>query len=174
MIIENLRKAGVQNTKKKERLKFDALEPYPGEWIHAEGHYTENDGTAKRAAVCIGPEYGTVGPELVKEAAKEAVQGVGFDLLIVCGFAFDPHVSLEATRYGRLTVLPCRMNPDLAMGDELLKKTGAGNLFMVFGEPDLDVTETSDGQLVVEIRGVDVYDPTTGEIRCAARPTDRR
>ncbi len=99
----------------------------------------------------------------MKEAAKEAVQGVGFDLLIVCGFAFDPHVSEEAKRYGKLTVLPARMNPDLAMGDELLKKTGAGNLFMVFGEPDVDDRRAdADGKLVVEISGVDVYDPTTG------------
>jgi hypothetical protein len=75
----------------------------------------------------------------VKEAAKEAVQGLGFDLLIVCGFAFDPHVSEEVKRYGNLTVLPARMNPDLSMGDELLKKTGAGNLFMVFGEPDVEI-----------------------------------
>jgi adenine-specific DNA-methyltransferase len=168
MIIENLRKAGVQNTKKNERLVFDSIEPHAGEWIHAEGRYTEGDDTEKRAAICIGPEHGTVGPELVKEAAKEAVRGVGFDILVVCGFAFDPHVADEATRYGRLVVLPCRMNPDLAMGDELLKKTGAGNLFMVFGEPDLDVTTTDDDQVVVEIRGVDVYDPTTGEIRSSS------
>ena len=96
-------------------------------------------------AVSIGPEHGTVGPQQVKEAAKEAVQGVGFDLLVVCGFAFDPHVSEEAKRYGKLTVLPARMNPDLAMGDELLKKTGAGNLFMVFGEPDVEITH-ADGR----------------------------
>jgi adenine-specific DNA-methyltransferase len=165
MILDNLRKAGVQNTIKKERLKFDRLDPYPGEWIHGQGWYTESDGKEKRAAICIGPEYGTVGPELVKEAAKEAVKGVGFDLLIVCGFAFDPHVSEEAKRYGKLVVLPARMNPDLAMGDELLKKTGAGNLFMVFGEPDVEIKKQKDRQFVVEINGVDVYDPTTGEIR---------
>ena len=165
MILDNLKKAGVQNTVKNERLKFDALEPFPGEWIHGEGRYTDGEGKERRAAICIGPEYGTVGPELVKEAAKEAVRGVGFDLLIVCGFAFDPHVSEEAKRYGKLTVLAARMNPDLAMGDELLKKTGAGNLFMVFGEPDLSVEAQADGGIVVEIRGVDVYDPTTGDIR---------
>ena len=113
----------------------------------------------------IGPEHGTVGPEQVKEAAKEAVQGVGFDLLVVCGFAFDPHVSEEVKRYGKLTVLACRMNPDLAMGEDLLKKTGAGNLFMVFGEPDIDIDRDTDGNLIVRIRGVDVYDPTTGEVR---------
>ena len=107
---------------------------------------------------------------MVKEAAKEAVRGLGFDLLLVCGFAFDPHVSEEAQRYGRLTVLPARMNPDLAMGDALLKKTGSGNLFMVFGEPDVDIRTFDDGQLQVEIRGLDIYDPTTGVIR--ANSTD--
>ena len=122
----------------------------------------------RRVAVSIGPEHGTVGPQQVKEAAKEAVQGVGFDMLIVCGFAFDPHVAEEAKRYGKLTVLPAKMNPDLAMGDELLKKTGAGNLFMVFGEPDVEITKQKDGQIVVEIKGVDVYDPTTGQIRSAS------
>ena len=112
----------------------------------------------------------------MKEAAKEAVQGVGFDMLIVCGFAFDPHVAEEAKRYGTLTVLPAKMNPDLAMGDELLKKTGAGNLFMVFGEPDIQPVDErtgkikpgADGKLQIEIKGVDVYDPTTGQIRSAS------
>ena len=165
MIIDNLRKAGVQNTVKNERLKFDSLDPFAGTWIHATGSYTEADGTAKRVAVSIGPEHGTVGPEQVKEAAKEAVQGIGYDLLILCGFAFDPHVSEETKRYGKLTMLITRMNPDLAMSDELLKKTGAGNLFMVFGEPDLDVRKLKDGTITVEVKGVDVYDPTTGQIR---------
>ena len=195
MVLDNLRKSGVQNTRKNERLKFDTLDPYAGEWIHGQGTYTEvardvgrasqpveeTDGlgspshVTKRAAICIGPEHGTVGAGLIKEAAKEAVKGVGFDLLVVCGFAFDPSVSEEVKRYGKLTVLPTKMNPDLAMGDELLKKTGAGNLFMVFGEPDVEVrrlkasggrkpTEAGE-QLVVEIKGLDVYDPTTGEIR---------
>jgi hypothetical protein len=89
--------------------------------------------------------------------------------LVVCGFAFDPHVSEEAKRYGKLTVLAARMNPDLSMGDELLKKTGAANLFMVFGEPDIKITPDGDeGYLVVEVRGVDVYDPTTGQIRSSS------
>lgn len=167
MIVENLKKAGVQNTIKDERLKFDRLEPYAGTWVHAEGAYTEGD-TSKRVAICIGPEHGTVDSALIKDAAKEAVQGLGFDLLIVCGFAFDPHVSEEIKRYGRLPILITRMNPDLAMGDELLKKTGAGNLFMVFGEPDLKVKTLKDGNLVVEIKGVDIYDPTTGQIRSSS------
>ncbi len=195
MILDNLRKAGVQNTKKNERLKFETLNPHAGTWIHAVGTYLEGgtgvppvkngskpsppvglpprspsapskgEGVLKRVAVSLGPEHGTVGPMQVKEAAKEAVQGVGFDVLIVCGFAFDPHVSEEVKRYGKLTVLAAKMNPDLAMGDELLKKTGAGNLFMVFGEPDIDLKKQKDGTLVAELKGLDVYDPTTGAIR---------
>jgi adenine-specific DNA-methyltransferase len=181
MIIENLRKAGVQNTVKSERLKFDTLEPFAGTWLHAAGTYTEmatevattrrkdesvvTTSVVRRVAVSIGPEHGTVGPEQLKEAAKEAVQGVGFDLLVVCGFAFDPHVSEEAKRYGKLAVLTARMNPDLAMGEERLKKTGAGNLFMVFGEPDIVVKKQKDDKITVTVKGVDVYDPTTGQIR---------
>lgn len=168
MIIDNLRAAGVQNTVKNERLKFTRLEPYAGIWLHAIGEYSEKDGTVKRVAVTIGPEHGTVGADLIKDSAKEAVQGVGFDLLVVLGFAFDPHVSEEARRYGRLTVLPARINPDLQMGGALLKTTGYGNLFMVFGEPDLSIQEQSDGQITVTLKGVDVYDPTTGEIRSSS------
>jgi len=164
MIVENLKAAGVQNTKKKERLKFSRLESHAGTWVHATGEYMEED-KSRTVAVFIGPEHGTVGPEMVREAAKEAVQGIGYDTLIACGFAFDPHVSEESTKFGKLTVLVARMNPDLAMGQELLKKTGAGNLFMVFGEPDVDIRKMKDGKLVAEIRGVDVYDPTTGAIR---------
>ena len=153
MILDNLRKAGVQNTIKDERLKFDSLDPFAGEWIHAQGHYTR-EGTARSGGPRSASARNTApSAQLVKEAAKEAVRGVGFDVLLVCGFAFDPSVSEEAKRYGKLTVLPVRMNPDLAMGDELLKKTGAGNLFMVFGEPDVDIKKQKDGKLTVVDQG---------------------
>jgi adenine-specific DNA-methyltransferase len=178
LIIDNLRAAGVQNTKRGERLKFTRLEPYAGTWLHAVGEYEESlpspslgEGPgvrSKRVAVCIGPEHGTVGSDLIKEAAKEAVQGVGFDLLVVLGFAFDPHISEEIKHYGKLTILPARMNPDLQMGNLLLKKSGSGNLFMVFGEPDLEVNTQPDGKLTVTLKGVDIYDPTTGEIRSSS------
>lgn len=165
MILDNLRKSGVQNTRKNERLKFETLESFAGLYLHAKGTYTDATGTIKTVAVSIGPEFGTVGQDWVKEAAKEAVKGVGFDLLIVCGFSFDGYTTEEAKNFGALTVLPVRMNNDLSMGDELLKKTGAGNLFMVFGEPDLKIQTESEGQISVEIQGLDVYDPTTGQIR---------
>ncbi|OHD74258.1 MAG: hypothetical protein A2177_15065 [Spirochaetes bacterium RBG_13_68_11] len=165
IVLENLRAAGVQNTMKKERIKFERLDPFPGSAIQAVGEYEEKDGTRRRVAICIGPEHGTVGPDLIREAAKEAVQGIGFAVLIVAGFAFDPHVSEEAKRYGELVVLPTRINADLALGDEFLKKTGSANLFMVFGEPDLAVRKAAGGKLTVEVRGLDIYDPTTGVVR---------
>ena len=115
----------------------------------------------KRAAVCIGPEYDTVGYDLVKRAAREAADL--YDTLIVCGFAFAPEVDETRLNFGSLTVLKARMNQDLRMGDKL-KATGAGNLFVVFGEPDL-VTPAGDGLIQVEIHGMDIFDPTTGEVR---------
>lgn len=166
-IIENLKKAGVQNTIRNERLVFDTLELHAGRHIQAAGDFSDKDGNVRRVAVAIGPEHGTVGKDLLREAAKEARRGEGFDMLVVCGFAFDPAVPEAAKEYGELTVLPTRMNPDLTMGEELLKKTGSGNLFMVFGEPDLDVQQ-QDGHVTVEIRGLDIYDPTTGEIRSSS------
>lgn len=164
-ILENLRRAGVQNTKREERLRLSRLDPYPGVYVQATGEYAENS-HSKTVAVAIGPEFGTVGPELIREAAKEAVKIA--DLLVVCGFAFDPLAGEEASTLGRLTILQARMNPDLAMGDELLKKTGSGNLFMVFGAPDIEIKPTADDQLTVEIHGLDVYDPTTGVVRSSS------
>jgi adenine-specific DNA-methyltransferase len=186
MALENLKRAGVQNTVKGERLKFERLEPYSGKFLHAEGEYltssarlaltssarlaltssenpNEEQGALKRVAVCIGPELGTVSAELVREAAKEAVKF--FDVLVVCGFAFEASVGEETAALGRLTVLKAKMNPDLQMGEDLLKKTGGGNLFVVFGEPDIAIRKLNDGKLEAEVRGVDVYDPTTGEVR---------
>jgi len=162
LVLDNLKAAGVQNTVKGERLVFDTLEPWSGAYIQAAGEYTEKD-SPKRAAICIGPEHGTVSPDLVRQAAKEAARY--FDLLIVCGFAFDARVGEEAKQLGRLTVLKAAMNPDLALGGDLLKKSRSANLFMVFGEPDIEISPAGADELVAEIKGLDVYDPTTGEIR---------
>ena len=167
-IIENLKKAGVQNGKKDERLKFEYLEPYPGSWIQAEGEYIDKDGTTHKVGISIGSEYGTVGSDQIREAAKEAVQGLGYDLLIVCGFAFDPGVSEQSKKFGKLQILVTRMNTDLLLGDEMLKKTGSGNLFMVFGEPDIVINSLDNGKITVELKGLDIYDPTTGEIRSSS------
>jgi len=165
-ILDNLRASGVDNRIKGERLRFETLEPYPGTWLQAEGVYREGE-HSKRAAIALGPEYGTVGAELIRDAAVEAAQA-GFDLLVVCGFAFDASAGDQASKLGRLTVLRVNMNPDLRMAEDLLKKTRAGNLFTVFGEPDVEVRPVEGDRLQVAIRGLDVYVPTTGEIRSGA------
>jgi adenine-specific DNA-methyltransferase len=152
----------VQNTRKSERLNFIRLESYAGSYLQASGEYQAGSGS-KRVAVCIGPEHGTVTADLIREAAKEAMQGIGFDLLVVLGFAFDPHVSEEIKQYGRLKVFPARINPDLMMGD-LLKKTKNANLFTAYGEPDVELHQVGD-KLKLKLKGVDIFDPTTGEIR---------
>jgi adenine-specific DNA-methyltransferase len=180
-VLANLAKAGIQNGKRKERLSFDAVEPYASAHIQALGTRDEApDGSPSRVGLSIGPQYGTVGPKFIKEAALEAIRAPDIDLLCVLGMAFDPAAlgatgELNATdegfasvaaerQLGRVPVLLVRMNADLVMGEEL-KKTGAGNLFTVFGEPDIECREVSGGEWVVKVRGVDVYDPTTGEVR---------
>lgn len=182
-ILENLRRAGVQNGRTAERITFDSLDPYAGEYVQAVGEGISGEASL-RVGVAIGPQYGTVSPGFIKDAAKEAIRALDVDLLCVLAFAFDPQatgVTLEdgvtvetgdagfaqvagERQLGRVKVLLVRMNVDLLMGEEL-KKTGAGNLFTVFGEPDIDVRTTDDDQVVVELHGVDVYDPTTGEVR---------
>ena len=180
-IVENLQTSGVQNTFRGERLSFDTLEPYTSDGqLHAHGTITDADGEIRTAAIMIGPEHGTVSPDMVKDAAREALKGAGFDILVVCAFAFEAYASETAKEFapsgdgfvaaederkmGRLRVLLTHMNPDLAMSNELLKKTGSGNLFTVFGEPDVTIT-SKDGEIVIEVHGVDVYDPTTGVVR---------
>src|SRR5262249_16204828 len=149
-VIENLRKSGVQNTVRNERLTFDRLEPWPGGvYVQAAGDYTA-DGKAKQVALCIGPEHGTVGTELLRDAAKEAIKIA--DVLVVCGFAFEALVGEQSSEFGRLTVLKAKMNPDLQMPD-LLKKTDTGNLFMVFGEPDVDIRVGENQEVTIEVRG---------------------
>jgi adenine-specific DNA-methyltransferase len=162
-IIDNLLKAGVQNGRKAERLLFESLVPFAGEHIQGEGIQKD---THQRIAVSIGPQFGTVDPEWIRLAAREATRGLGFDVLLVCAFAFDPQAmkATEEFSIGRVRVVLVRVNSDLAMGDVLLKKTGSANLFTIFGEPDVEIARDGD-ELTVEIKGVDVYNPTTGEIR---------
>ncbi len=163
MILDNLRISGVQQSEKKDRINFTSLIPWPGSLVCAEGRYEESgSGEEKRAAIFIGPEFGTVSrPDLVA-AAREAGDS-DFDVLITCAFNYDAH-STEFAKLGRIPVLKARMNADLHMAEDL-KNTGKGNLFVIFGEPDIDLIETKDGQVQVKVKGVDVFHPQTGEVR---------
>ena len=161
MVIDNLLAAGVQQSAKEDRIAFTAITGWPGEYVAAEGTYL--DGTIeKRAAIFIGPEFGTVTRADLTAAAREALDA-RFDTLIACGFNFDAHTS-ELGKLGPLPILKAKMNPDLHMSDEL-KNTGTGNLFIVFGEPDIEWETDDDGRIVVTVLGVDVFDTKSGDVR---------
>jgi adenine-specific DNA-methyltransferase len=176
MILENLKTAGVQQAHKEDKITFTALMPWPGYFVCAEGRYLEGTslepstsgrgqgegGVEKRAAIFIGPEFGTVTrPDLVA-AAREAGDA-DFDVLIACAFNYEAHAT-EFSKLGRIPVLKARMNADLHMADDL-KNTGKGNLFVIFGEPDITLLPEKDGKLRVKVNGVDVFHPQTGEVR---------
>ncbi len=165
IILEHLKTAGVQQAKKDDRITFTSLGGWPGDYIAAEGRVIEGE-TEKRAAIFIGPEFGTLSRVEIIAAAREALEA-GFDMLIACGFAFEAQTA-ELANLGPLPVLKAKMNPELHMSGEL-KNTGGGNLFVVFGEPDIRMDFTPDGQIVVEVLGVDVFDPKTGQVRASEK-----
>ena len=165
IILDNLKTSGVQQAHKEDRIAFSSLRPWPGDLVCAEGSYVEGNvdaGPQRRAGIFIGPEFGTVSrPDLV-QAAREAADA-DFHVLIACAFNYDAHAS-EFSKLGRIPILKARMNADLHMADDL-KNTGKGNLFVIFGEPDIDILDADDGQIQVKVNGVDVFHPNTGEIR---------
>ena len=165
MILENLKVAGVQQAHKEDRITFTALSPWPGELICAEGRYIEGNketGAERRAAIFIGPEFGTVTrPDLVT-AAREAGDA-DFDVLIACAFNYEAHAT-EFSKLGRIPVLRARMNADLHMSEDL-KSTNKANLFIIFGEPDITILPEKDRKLRIKVNGVDVFHPQTGEVR---------
>jgi len=161
MVLDNLKTSGVQQAHKTDKIDFTGLTPWPGDLICAEGLYHEGE-TQKRAAIFIGPEFGTVQRADLVVAAREAGDA-GFDVLISCAFNYEAHTT-EFNKLGRIPVLKARMNADLHMADDL-KNTGKGNLFVIFGEPDIDVLEGKDGYIKIKVNGVDVFHPNTGEVR---------
>ena len=161
MILENLKTAGVQQAHKEDRITFTSLAAWPGNLVCAEGRYLEG-AVEKRAAILIGPEFGTVQRADLVAAAREAGEAE-FDVLIACAFNYDAHAT-EFSKLGRIPVLKARMNADLHMSEDL-KNTGKGNLFVIFGEPDITILPERDGRLRIKVNGVDVFDPTTGEVR---------
>ena len=165
MILDNLKTSGVQQAHKDDRISFSGIRPWPGYHVCAEGTYVEGNGDSgaeKRAGIFVGPEFGTVSrPDLVS-AVREAADA-DFDVLVACAFNYDAHAS-EFNKLGRVPVLKARMNADLHMADDL-KNTGKGNLFVIFGEPDIDILDAEDSQIQVKVNGVDVFHPNTGEIR---------
>ncbi len=165
IVIDYLKAEGVKQQDKGDRITFESLLPWPGTWIGAQGTFMEGpEGSQveRRAAILIGPEFGTVGRADLVAAAREAADA-RFDLVIACAFNFDAHSS-ELGSLGSLRILKARINPDMHMSGEL-KNTGRGNMFIVFGEPDVDILDDGGETIRVKVNGVDVFDPNTGDIR---------
>ncbi|WP_318035375.1 site-specific DNA-methyltransferase [Rhizobium ruizarguesonis] len=162
MVLAHLRSAGVHQQEKRDTIHFNSIEPWPGNYIAAEGRYADGGAVEKRAAILIGPEFGTLTRSQITAAAREA-SDARFDVLIACAFNFDAQAT-DLSRLGPLAILKARMNPDLHMAEDL-KNTGKGNLFVVFGEPDVEILDAPGGEIKVKVHGVDVFDPSTGEIR---------
>jgi len=163
IVIDYLKSEGVKQEKKNDRITFESLTPWPGNYIGASGIFIEGEnGPERRAAILIGPEYGTVGRQDIVAAAREAVDA-RFDVLIACAFNFDAH-STELGSLGSLKILKARINPDMHMSAEL-KNTGRGNMFVVFGEPDVEILDDGGAEIRVKVNGIDVFDPNTGDIR---------
>ena len=170
VVLEHLKTAGVQQVHKEDHIAFSSLTPWPGDLIGAEGYYREGNDEAraeKRAAVLIGAEFGTVPRADLVAAAREAAEA-GFDVLIACAFNYEANAA-DFNKLGRIPILKARMNADLHMASDL-KNTGKGNLFVIFGEPDIDILPMAGAngtaqQFQVKINGVDVFHPNTGEIR---------
>ena len=166
MILDNLRTSGVQQSQKADKIDFTALTGWPGEYVCAEGRFMEGE-TERRAGIFIGPEFGTVQRADLIAAAREAAEA-GFHAVIACAFSYDAHAS-ELSRIGALPVLKARMNSDLHMAEDL-KNDSNGNLFVIFGEPDIELLEAAPGlggeeMVQVKINGVDIFDPATGQVR---------
>lgn len=173
MILENLKVAGVQQAHKDDKIDFTSLTPWPGAMICAEGRYNESE-TERRAGIFIGPEFGTVSRQDLVQAVREAADA-GFDVVVACAFNYDAHAA-EFSKLGKIPVLKARMNADLHMSEDL-KNNGKGNLFVIFGEPDISLLPETDakgcetGMLRVKVNGVDVFKPSTGEI-CSGEADD--
>jgi len=165
IILENLRAAGVQQTHKEDKIDFTSLNPWPGNLVCAEGRYDEGgDGSGqiqRRAAIFIGGEFGTVTRADLVVAANEAAEA-NFDCLIACAFNYEARVT-DFNKLGKIRILKARMNADLHMAGDL-RNTGKGNLFVIFGEPDLEVLHLENNRLAIKIRGVDVFHPSLGKV----------
>jgi adenine-specific DNA-methyltransferase len=182
LVLAHLQTTGVKSRLRDDRIEFDSIEPALGRTLTAVGiRKNADEGTNSRLGIALGPEYATVDQLFIKNAAREALAAKGVGMLLILGYAFDP-TALEAVSdlkpedasdfaevvrqrtIGKMPVLLVRMNPELAMGNEL-KNTGAGSLFTVFGEPDVEVKDLGDGTFCMKILGIDTYNTKTGEVR---------
>jgi adenine-specific DNA-methyltransferase len=172
-LIDLLQKDGVTFPGNRKML-FATLTPRVGGVLHAEGAPKQPEGQIQRVAISFGPLHGPVTMSQVEAGLRDANRG-GYDAIIFCGFAFEgpAQTAIESDIHPQVRAFLAHIRPDIIMqdadGDNLLKATASSQLFTVFGEPDVELREVKESkeEIQVEVHGVDVYDPTTGEVYSA-------
>ena len=141
-----------------QTLKFTTLESLEGEILHAEGSWEDN-GTERSVAVVFGPKHGSVTEMQVQDCLGAAYRR-RYDALVFAGFSFDgaAQAAIQADLNPRVRTHMAHINPDVTMGD-LLKDTHTSQLFTVFGLPRTELEMTDNGEYIVKMEGVDIYDP---------------
>ena len=164
-IFEHLKSAGVKNGIRNEQAVFTRVDPLADSSLHAEGFYTSTEGE-KKAYFHIGPQFGTVSKHAVNEAVKTCRTRGDADWLIILGFSFESTITNEnvTTSLGAFEVTKVRMHDDL-MQEGLLKKDKKAASFVTIGEPDIGLDVTDAGKAIIEIKGLDIYDPIKDEVK---------
>lgn len=162
MVLDCLSTAGVKQSGNGVNIEFECVEPWPGKYISAVGYLPSNKSNGlSRVGIMVGPEFGTIQRADLIAGARECAE-YEMATLIACGFSFSAHcVSLNEV--GRVNIMRAKMNPDLHMAEDL-KNDKASNLFVVFGEPDIQAKKVNGG-IRVSIAGLDVFDTKTGEVK---------
>ena len=149
-----------------QKMKFAALDPLEEDVLHALGSWEGND-EEQNVAVVFGPQHGPVTTMQVEACLPIASQR-GYNQLIFAGFSFDgaAQATIEADPHPRVRVHMAHINPDVTMGD-LLKETPSSQLFTVFGAPRTEIETTENGEYIVKMEGVDIYNPVENTVSSA-------
>jgi adenine-specific DNA-methyltransferase len=150
----------------KKFARLDSLfEDSSASLIHAEGSWEGVGNTISNAvAISFGPQHGPVTAMQVEEAIRDAKQ---YDDLVVAGFSFDAEAFavVREQNHPKLRIHLAHIRPDLneAMSG-LLKDTANSELFAVFGQPEIEIRESSKGWTCT-LKGVDIYNPLDNTVR---------
>ena len=162
-VMDTLLQTGINGTLSTATIEIHEIEPWPGKpgsLVTHKARCSAKGLSEQDAAVMIAAEDVTVTPAMLTAAATEAPRQIhGTQLLIVTAFSFDP-ATTDDTQIGRVRVLRVMMNRDLQIGE--LDPDRQSEAFVMLAEPDLGITTNSEGQLQVELRGFDTFNPRTG------------
>ena len=165
-LVRLLRDDGVRfpDNKAMQFARLDLLKE--GSILHAEGEWHNGHGDARRGvAVSLGPRYGPVTAKQVEDALRAASR-LGYDELLFAGFSFDgaAQAAIQSDLNPNVRSHMAHISPDVNMGG-LLKQTRNSQLFSVSGAPRTELIAVEDGRYIVEMEGVDIYDPIENSIR---------